>query len=700
LARPEETERATTLFALVWISVLLATAAIAALLGVQPTVFGGAFMPLIVLAPMGLAILELNRRGWTKFSSWLFIVMIVALSSFRALASGGIRSPGVTMFYVFALAAGLLLGEWAGIAVGIVCAIIGLGLVLAEEHGVLPPQTLHYSALSLWWINIIYIGLTLFLLSRASRSLRTAFDQAQADLDERRKAETEALNVKTQLETLIAEARVGIVVFQDFKVVIANHEFAKLLGYNTEMEILDVPDIRAFFAEEERVRMTKLALGHGEDARNAVRLKCRRKDGTWIDIESRSFPIGWNGKKSICSMVTDLTQRLELETRSRQSQKLEAIGQMTGGIAHDFNNLLTVILGNSTFLESQIEKDQLLKDMAALITRAAERGTSLTKKLLAFSRKQNLDLRVVDISATVMGMENLLHSALGSNIQIKIVESATWCPARIDVSELENALLNLAVNARDAMPNGGVLTIEVNNVQLNRERQTALGLTPERRAKEFVLISVSDTGIGMDEKVVSQAFDPFFTTKDIGKGSGLGLSMVYGFIAQLEGHTRIRSELGCGTTVELFLPREIQEKVHTELQPRTTDIRGGNERILVVEDDELVRQQVTMHLAALGYETVAAKDGIEALEVLQTKHTFDLLFTDILMPRGLNGVDLAKQARILCPDLPVLFTSGYAEGIALEEGSPDEKISLLAKPYRPQELAGRIRTILDQAHRH
>ena len=189
------------------------------------------------------------------------------------------------------------------------------------------------------------------------------------------------------------------------KSVIANHEFAKLLGYNTEMEILDVPDIRTFFAEEERVRMTRLALGHGEDARNAVRLKCRRKDGTWIDIESRSFPIGWNGKKSICSMVTDLTQRLELETRSRQSQKLEAIGQMTGGIAHDFNNLLTVILGNSTFLESQIEKDQLLKDMAALITRAAERGTSLTKKLLAFSRKQNLDLRVVDISAIGHGNE-------------------------------------------------------------------------------------------------------------------------------------------------------------------------------------------------------------------------------------------------------------------------------------------------------
>jgi PAS domain S-box-containing protein len=603
------------------------------------------------------------------------------------------------MFYIIALAAGLLIEERAGIVVGAICAIIGLALVAMEKRGMLPPQTINYDPFSLWSINIIYIGLTLFLLSRASRSLRGAFDHAQGELVERRKAEAEAIGVKTQLETLIAEARIGIVVFQDFKAVVANHELGRILGYNSELEILDVPDIRAFFAEEEQARITKLAEGRlrSEDLRQAVRLKCRRKDGTLIDIESRSFPIDWNGRKSICSMVTDVTQRLQLEMQLRQSQKLEAVGQMTGGIAHDFNNLLTVILGNSTFLESQAYQDRTLKDMAGLITRAAERGSGLTKRLLTFSRKQNLDLRVVDVNVVAMGMESLLHSAVGNNIQIQIVGSTNLCLARIDTSELESALINLVVNARDAMPNGGMLTIEVKNVRLDLEGQVVLGLIPQSRAREeFVLISVSDTGVGMNEKVLLHAFDPFFTTKDVGKGSGLGLSMVYGFITQLEGHIRIKSEVGLGTTVELYLPREAHEKAYVQAEAEISDVRGGSERILIVEDDELVRKQVTMHLATLGYETVTAKDGIEALEILQTDSDFDLLFTDILMPRGLNGVDLAKRARDICPDLPVLFTSGYAEGVNIRDDGLESQIDLLAKPYRRQDLAGRIRLILDR----
>jgi PAS domain S-box-containing protein len=694
-SNPEQTERATTLFVLVWLSVALAMGAVAALIGTQPSLFGGAFTPLIVLAPTGLVILELNRRGWTRLSSWLFVVTIVALSSFRALFSGGIRSPGVTMFYVFALAAGLLLGEGVGIAVGVVCAVIGLSLVIAEQHGVLPRQTIQYDAFTLWWINIIYIGLTLFLLSRSSRSLRGAFRNAQGELTERRKAEAKAVSVKTQLETLIAEARVGIVVFQDFKAVVANHELGRILGYNNEVEILDVPDIRIFFAEEEQARITKLAFGRlrGEDPRQAVHLKCLRRDGTSIDIESRSFPIEWNGKKSICSMVTDVTQQLQLEARLRQSQKLEAVGQMTGGIAHDFNNLLTVILGNSTFLENQLKQDGFLKGMAGLITRAAERGTNLTKRLLAFSRKQTLDLRVVDINAVVTGMKSLLHSATGSNIQIEIVGSATLCLARVDVSELENALLNLAVNARDAMPNGGVLAIEVRNVGGDLDH-TVIGLHPEPHAKEFVIISVSDSGVGMDEKTLSQVFNPFFTTKDVGKGSGLGLSMVYGFITQLGGHIRIRSELQRGTTVELYLPREAQQEAHAEPASEAPDMRGGEEKILVVEDDDLVRVHVTMHLMSLGYEAVAARTGIEALEILRAGSDFDLLFTDIVMPQGMNGVDLANRVRALYPRLPILFTSGYAEGVTSQQ---DGRLNLLPKPYRPEELAVRIRNILDSA---
>lgn len=691
---PENTEKANTLFTVVWFSVLLALGAMVAL--IRSGSFFRAFTPLIVLTPMGLIVLALNRRGWIRFASWLFIATIIALTSFRALVSGGIRSPGVTMFYVFALATGLLLGESAGIVVGVVCGLLGLGLVAAEKLGALPRQSIHYEIFALWWINIIYIGLTLFLVSRASRSLRAAFDRAQADLLERRKAEEKAIAIKTQLETLITEARIGIVVLQDFKPVIANRELGQMLGYNNEMEILDAPDIRAFFPEEDQAHITRLAeawLG-GEVPRQAIQLKCVRKDGTRIDIESRSFPITWNGKQSICSMVTDITQQLEFEARLRQLQKLEAVGHMTGGIAHDFNNLLTVILSNSTFLESQIQLDRLLKDMAGLITRAAERGADLTKKLLVFSRRQNLDLRVVDINAATKGMEPLLRSAC-SDIQIQIFFSPASCPARVDVSELENALLNLAVNARDAMPNGGVLTVEIKPVRLDSEACLAIGFVNESAKSEFILISVSDTGIGMDKKTVSQVFDPFFTTKDIGKGSGLGLSMVYGFITQLGGHIRINSELGRGTTVELYLPHEEHETLQAVSIQKTADPQGGKERILVVEDDEIVREQVVLHFTTLGYQTVAANDGIEALAILEERQHFDLLFTDILMPRGLNGIDLAKRIRSLYPQLPVLFTTGYAEVAELKDDQMNWHINLLAKPYRLQELAGKVRSILD-----
>jgi CheY-like chemotaxis protein len=353
-----------------------------------------------------------------------------------------------------------------------------------------------------------------------------------------------------------------------------------------------------------------------------------------------------------------------------------------------------VILGNSTFLESRLTQDGFLKDMAGLITRAAERGANLTKRLLAFSRKQNLDLRVVNINAVTAGMESLLQSATGSNIQIEIVDSATLCLARADISELENALLNLAVNARDAMPNGGVLTIEVENVGRDPDGAAVIGSRPDPPAREFVLISVSDTGIGMDEETLSQVFNPFFTTKDVGKGSGLGLSMVYGFITQLGGHMRIRSEPQRGTTVELYLPREALQEAHDEPRSETSDIRGGKENILVVEDDDLVRVHVTMHLMSLGYRAVAARNGIEALEILRAGSDFDLLFTDIVMPQGMNGVDLANRVRALYPQLSILLTSGYAEGVTSQQ---DNRFNLLPKPYRPEELAVRIRSILDSA---
>lgn len=691
----ERTEQASTVFALVWLFVALALGASIVLVRLGAATH--AFTPLLVLLPMGLVILEFNRRGWTRFSSFLFIVTVICLATGRALVSGGIRSPGVTAFYLFALMAGLLLGEQAGIAVAILCGFIGLGLVIAEYRDLLPPQSIHYDSLAFWWINIAYIALTLFLLNRASRSLRRAYESAQTELVERQKAEAAATVVKTQLETLIAEARVGIIVFDDFKAVVANHEMGRILGYNNEIAIGDVPDIRAVFGEEERKRLTCLAEAcfSGDIPREPIRLKCPRKDGTWVDLESRSFPIDWNGKRSICSMVTDITQQLQLEERLRQSQKLEAIGQMTGGIAHDFNNLLTVTLANSTFLESKLDQDPALKSVAGLITLASERGTTLTKKLLAFSRRQDLDLRVADINAVIAGVEALLGSALGSNTRIEITPCSAPCLARVDISELENALLNLAVNARDAMPDGGVLTITVDVIHVPAGGQAASELMPQSEHTDFVLISVSDTGIGMNQKVLSQVFDPFFTTKDVGKGSGLGLSMVYGFITQLGGQIRIMSELGLGTTIELYLPQEPHEDIGGSEELLAPDIRGGDERILVVEDDDLIREQVRMQLVSLGYLTVVAKDGVEALSILESDNEFDLLFSDIMMPRGVSGIEVAKRARLINPHLPVLLSSGYVESEA-QAGATDLSLDLLPKPYKSHELAGRIRSMLDR----
>jgi CheY-like chemotaxis protein len=249
------------------------------------------------------------------------------------------------------------------------------------------------------------------------------------------------------------------------------------------------------------------------------------------------------------------------------------------------------------------------------------------------------------------------------------------------------------------MPAGGIMTIEAECVRLTNEEQLALGFVGERVTHDFVVISVSDTGIGMDERTLSQAFDPFFTTKDVGKGSGLGLSMVYGFIAQLDGHVHIKTELGRGTTVEMYLPLESREEMHLETEVPPLDARGGDEKILIVEDDELVRTQVTTQLSSLGYRIVAASDGIEALEILKANPDFDLLFTDMMMPRGMSGLEVANRAHSLYPDLPVLFTSGYAEGVTAQARDSVNRVELLAKPYRPGELASKVRTILDRANR-
>jgi PAS domain S-box-containing protein len=389
-----------------------------------------------------------------------------------------------------------------------------------------------------------------------------------------------------------------------------------------------------------------------------------------------------------------------LQEQLRQSQRLESLGHMTGGVAHDFNNLLTVILGNAEALERHLPKDTPLHELAEITRTAAERGAQLTARLLAFSRQQPLDPHVVDVNGLVKGMDKLLRRALSEQVKIETTYSDDLWHALIDAPQLESALLNLSVNARDAMPEGGTLTIETRNVELDEtyvlDQPHGASDGADIIPGQYILIAVSDTGTGMSEDVRLRAFDPFFTTKDVGKGSGLGLSMVYGFVRQSKGHVRIYSEPGHGTTIKLYLPRAQDGAEVAAEEISNKALPGGSEKILVVEDDDLVRKQVNAQLKALGYNVFSAIDGIEALEILRKTKDFDLLFTDIIMPRGMNGREFADEALKLYPQLPVLFTSGYADNALVHQGRLNAGAQLLHKPYRRHELANKIRAILNK----
>ena len=404
--------------------------------------------------------------------------------------------------------------------------------------------------------------------------------------------------------------------------------------------------------------------------------------GVWSEPEQQHFFIG-----------RDMTERMRLEQQLRQAQKMEAVGQLTGGIAHDFNNILAVILGLIELLAEGVAKDAQLSAMAKAIDEAAERGAQLTQRMLAYARKQPLQAREVNLEEIVTRSAAMLQRTLGEDIAIKTVIGEGLWPALADPSQLEDAILNLAVNARDAMPKGGKLVIETANVHLDEQYAAEhVEVTPG----DYVAVIVTDSGGGMPPDVVERAFDPFFTTKDVGRGTGLGLSMVYGFVKQSRGHVKIYSEVGHGTSIKLYLPKAVDAEagaVEATCEP-AAHLRG-HETILVVEDARAVRIMAVNMLESLGYEVWQAEDGRSALECLNSPRPIDLLFTDMIMPNGMSGQDLARKARELRPGLKVLFTSGYSEHFiaAREDAKPDGP--LLNKPYRKQRLAEAVRSVLD-----
>jgi PAS domain S-box-containing protein len=433
-----------------------------------------------------------------------------------------------------------------------------------------------------------------------------------------------------------------------------------------------------------------LRTGHRRILGRRLELEALRRDGKEIKVElsvtglRRRDGIVFNG------FIRDLTDRIAAQDRIRQAEKMEAVGQLTGGIAHDFNNILTVITGTIEILAEAVRKEPQLAAITRMIDEAASRGADLTQHLLAFARKQPLQPRETDINTLVIDTAKLLRPTLGEQIEIETVLEDEACFATVDPNQLTTAILNLALNARDAMPGGGKLVLETGSAYLDEGyASTHSDVQPGR----YILIAVSDTGSGIPAPMLDKVFDPFFTSKGPGKGTGLGLSMVYGFVKQSAGHIKIYSEEGHGTTIKMYLP----PGAATSLASRAASapaLEGGHETILVVEDDRLVRDYVLTQLRSLGYVTLEAANAAEALAIVKAGHEFDLLFTDVIMPGALNGRQLADKLQEIKPGLKVLFTSGYTENAIIHHGRLDTGVLLLAKPYRKSEIAVMIRTAL------
>ena len=386
--------------------------------------------------------------------------------------------------------------------------------------------------------------------------------------------------------------------------------------------------------------------------------------------------------------IADLSHKLS------QSQKMEAMGQLTGGVAHDFNNLLTVILGNSEHLADRLAGNKELHRIASDIATAAERGSDLTRSLLAFARKQPLRPREIDIAEQVTGMKQLLRRTLGEHIESSFTFAPDLWLASVDPGQLATAVLNLVLNARDAMPDGGKLAVEVCNASLG---ESDLDVNGEPRPGDYVMLAVKDTGAGMSNEVLGRAFEPFFTTKEVGKGTGLGLSMVYGFVQQSGGLVQMQSEPGRGSTIRLFFPR-LATPPGEDLHPaQATVTHAGHETVLLVEDDDMVRAYVENELRTLGYRVIATSNGPAALEVLRQPDDIQLLFTDVVMPGGMFGPELARQAAELRPDLKVLFTSGYSQDPVKTPDGINARI--LTKPFKRKELAAMLRAALSEPSR-
>jgi len=466
-----------------------------------------------------------------------------------------------------------------------------------------------------------------------------------------------------------------------------------IFGYANTVRAWGLPMLLSQFVPEDRDAVREaFSLAESSGAVEIEKRIHRLSDNSirWVQIMGRTFYL--NGKAvRISGVVSDVTDRRHIEEQLRQAQKMEAIGQLTGGIAHDFNNLLMVIGGSLDMLDQRIEKDDKIVRYLAAARLGVARGAKLNQQLLAFSRRQDLRTEAICVEDLIDTFENLLDRAVGETVKVKIEKAPEPWYCRTDPHQLETAILNLAINARDAMPQGGTLTLKTDTGRLDTKAATANGVG----AGDYVIVSLADTGVGMTADVVGRVFEPFFTTKEVGKGTGLGLSQVYGFARQCGGFVSIESRLGIGTTVFIHLPRAIRADAAKTVAAPAVEVKGKG-IVLVVEDDGDVRAVASSLLENLGYSVLEAGNGSDALKLIDSGKRVDLVFTDVIMPGAMNGMDLVREIKAKHAKIPVLLTSGYtAQRIAVDELAHD--LQLLRKPYTQVDLSLAVQTVMNKS---
>jgi PAS domain S-box-containing protein len=549
------------------------------------------------------------------------------------------------------------------------------------------------AALLVSTLAIVGLAAQMLVMARANRQLARAVGEREAAESSQRESEAGYRAIFANSADLLSV--IDVSADGGFHIAELNPAYEQATGVKTDM--LRGIEVGRMAQEPESTRLVEhlqrvVAGGVPVFTRDPVNLASGRR--IW---ESILVPVR-NDEGRVDRVLTssrDVTEREESQARLRRAQRMEAVGHLTGGVAHDFNNILQIIRGNLEMVASAVSDPEASERLKNAL-HGADRAAELTRQLLAFARRQPLEPRVVNLGRLVGDMAEMLRRTLGETIEVETVIAGGLWNTLADPAQVESAVLNLALNARDAMPKGGRLTIEIANAVLdqsyaNHEREVEPG--------QYVMLAVSDTGQGMTAETLSRAFEPFFTTKGEERGTGLGLSMVYGFVKQSNGHVQIYSEPGEGSTVKIYLPRSRQSAAAAATPVTSSAPAGQREVVLVVEDDDLVRTSTVAMLRELGYTCIHASDGAAALSKLRAGSKVDILFTDVIMPGPVKSRELAREAQTLHPGLPVLFTSGYSENAIVHQGRLDEGVQLLSKPFSREDLARKIRSLLQKAQR-